>query len=193
MEAIKKFNLEVAASKTDICIFKRKVKDGTQIDCYKLHKSKNGSQIWRKDIPFQYLGFAFDGKKILIKGANLSKFYRRMRQSIRRKAKRLNKSAESGKPIDTVVYKRKLRRLYTHHGQSGRRIRVKTSRLMYKTLYNDYYPENITQERKFRGNYYSYVLRAARIMKEPAIRKQLRKHEAFFNNEIKKLESLFED
>jgi hypothetical protein len=193
MEAIKKFNLEVAKSKTDICMFKRKLDEGTQLDCYKLNRSKNGKDTWRKSIPFQYLGFSFDGKKVLLKGANLSKFYRRMRQSIRRKAKRLEKAIQSGKPVNAIVYKRKLRRLYTHHGQSGRRMTVKASKLVYRDLYDDYMPENIASVKKYRGNYYSYVIRSARIMKEPAIRNQLRKHEAFFNREMLKLATILDD
>ncbi len=49
---------------------------------------KQSNDFWHIGHPFTYLGFEFYGEKVLIKSANLAKFYRRMIGSVRRKVKR---------------------------------------------------------------------------------------------------------
>lgn len=98
----------------------------------------------RCDRPLQYLGFLFDGERILIRSAALAKFSGRMNQGVRlAKATAKSRNAKRlmyGLPIKSI-YKRKLYDRYSHLGQR---------------------------------NFVRYGLRAAEILKSAAIKQQLR-------------------
>lgn len=189
IESIKDFKLKISPGKTEVCVFDWRDKGQKTLKSTRIIEH-DGKKILKKGAPFQYLGFAFFGDKTLVKGTNISKFYRRMREAIRKKAERVKKLKESGKPIDYVVYKRKIRRIYSHHGESGRRLPKQFFRLepdllkgRYKTIYYD-------STRRYRGNYLSYIYRAAKVMNEPAIRKQLKRHEKVLERELQKIEQI---
>jgi len=96
------------------------------------------------DRPLQYLGFLFDGQRVLIRSAALAKFSGRMNQGVRlakataksRNAQRLARGLPT-KPL----YKRKLYERYSHLGHR---------------------------------NFIRYGIRAAKTMKSDSIRRQLR-------------------
>lgn len=107
------------------------------------HFTRSGS-VLKSDRPLQYLGFLFDGMRILIRSAALAKFSGRMNQGVRlakaTAASRNQQRKERGlapKPI----YRRKLYERYSHLGNR---------------------------------NFVRYGYRAAKIMKSDAIRRQLR-------------------
>jgi RNA-directed DNA polymerase len=94
--------------------------------------------------PLQYLGFLYDGEKILIRSAALAKYSERMRRGIRLAKKTKIKGnrikiAKGQKP--TKLYKKKIYERYSHLG--GR-------------------------------NFIRYGLKAAKLMNSIAIKKQLR-------------------
>lgn len=117
--------------------------------------------------PLTYLGFDFDGEKIRIKQKSISSYYRKTKRIIRRaayfayKTKRLTQTniSTSGDPW---IYRTKLYRLKTHLGARKKTI----------------------DDKVFWGNYLSYVYNASRIMKEPAIKRQLRNHWKVVEGEI---------
>lgn len=96
------------------------------------------------DRPLQYLGFMFDGQRVLLRSAALAKFSGRMNQGVRlAKATAKSRNAERvarGLP-PKPLYKRKLYERYSHLGHR---------------------------------NFVRYGARAAKIMKSDAIRRQLR-------------------
>ena len=119
----------------------------------------------------KYLGFEFDGQKALLKSASLSKFYREMKMSIRRKANRANSAIKFNKrhprkkKKNTKLYLTKLYSRFTHLGKN-----------------------------KSKSNYLSYVDRAAKEIypslkgKDNPIKRQVLRAWSIFRKSIKKYE-----
>jgi len=108
------------------------------------------------DKPLQYLGFLYDGEKILIRSAALAKYSERMRRGIRlaKKTKiKRNRIKISIGQKPTKLYKRKIYERYSHLG--GR-------------------------------NFIKYGLKAAKLMNSAAIKKQLKPLWNRLQEEIKK-------
>jgi hypothetical protein len=138
----------------------------------------------KENLPFIYLGFEFYGNRTLIKSTNLSKFYRRMIYSLKKKCERAKKIAELN-GTKTVLYKRQLYKIYRNIDLD----KVKTKRKFktFSKIQNGEY-RLISKEKKveFRGNYFSYARRAAEIMEEPAILNQIKGERRVFNQAIQK-------
>lgn len=66
------------------------------------------------DRPFQYLGFTFDGRKILIRQSSLNRYYSKMHKGIRAKVR----AAKNKGVKRDEIYLRELYRKYTHFGKS---------------------------------------------------------------------------
>lgn len=123
---IKKLNLILQEKKTKIAEF------------------KNGIRISKDEL--QYLGFTYDGKKILLRDTGLAKYSHKVAKAIRMSNKhilklnlsRIRRSLEPLKPHKKHIYRR-----FSFVGQR---------------------------------NYISYALKASRIMNEPAIKKQVQPH-----------------
>lgn len=111
------------------------------------------SEDMRKII--EYLGFSYDGKKILIKDASLSKFYKKLDNKLYLLRDIKNKKGK-------VLGIKRFYRQYSHLGESER-IRFN----------NKFKPKN--QDFKH-CNFITYVNKAARIMDNPGIKHQLSKH-----------------
>lgn len=73
-------------------------------------REKNGS-AW-SDKPFQYLGFTFDGKKILIRQSSLNRYYSKMHSGVYAK---IAVAKSKSVPRDSI-FMRELYRKYTHFG-----------------------------------------------------------------------------
>lgn len=183
---IKKYKLNISSSKTEICVFKKKIKKGQEV-LYSTGIIKvKGNEFKKPNYPFRYLGFEFYGDKTLIKSSNLSKFFRRMIYAVKTKAKRIKKIQEKELISTTHLYKRKLYRIYSYHGKKSRKIDFSRSRLINNRDRKTYEFEKILLKKRFRGNYLAYVERASKIMKEPAIKKQLRNHWKILQEAIRK-------
>ncbi|WHR58747.1 antiviral reverse transcriptase Drt2 [Acinetobacter haemolyticus] len=63
--------------------------------------------------PLQYLGFIYDGKKVLIRSSSLSNYYRRLVSKVRSSK---NKANQNG----TRPYRRKIYRMYSHLAKKQR-------------------------------------------------------------------------
>ena len=113
--------------------------------------------------PLQYLGFTFDGRRVLVRPQTVSKFIQRMKRSV-----------DSAKRAATAAGKRgghpKLRRqeLYARYSHLGPTAAMRTRASM----------------AQLRNNFYTYARRSARVMGRDEIKKQLRKHWARLNAEI---------
>lgn len=171
-EAIKEFNLDIAKSKIEVCIF--------DYVNNKLQSTKIVNGLEKPNFPFRYLGFEFYGDKTLIKSANLSNFYRRTKAAIVAKLRRLERVRDKYLSEELLLFKRKLYRIYTSFGATKRELPAKVAEWKYDQLTRRYTPKVKEKQKKFRGNFFSYVRRAENTMNEPAIRRQMRRHWRIF-------------
>lgn len=111
-------SLKINDAKTVISIFsevENKLLSTTKTELNENFSNKNS---------LKYLGFEFSGEDILIKSSSLSKFYREMKMSVRRKANRANSAKRHNrkhprrKPKDIKIYLSKIYRRFTHLGKN---------------------------------------------------------------------------
>ncbi|MDN3665715.1 reverse transcriptase domain-containing protein [Algibacter miyuki] len=168
-----KNKLTVSLEKTEKTLFKI---NNSRLQCYKI--KKNGSL--KENIPLNYLGFEFYGYQTLIKSKNLAKFYREMKQTIKRKHKRVEIIKEKHLMDDAPIFKRKLYRLFSFKGEKSRMLPAKRTNYIDGKAQTDYF------DRKFRGNYLRYAYRASDDLEAPEIKRQLRNHWEILQKTMKK-------
>lgn len=183
-QAILKSKVSISHDKTEVFRFK-KMNDSDGNSIIKGFLKKDGN--WHDIFPLNYLGFDFYGHKTLIASKNLSKFYRRMKTSIKKKVNIASKKyiTQEFDRSGMAVYKRQLYRIYTNQNLNKGNLTKKRKKLI-QNLYGYYHFKIDEHFPPFRGNYLTYIKRAATIMKEPAIQKQLRNHKKIFNQYLKK-------
>lgn len=151
---IKKYKLEIEQRKTNTFLFT--LLENEKIICQHEEKGINKK--------LEYLGFSFDGERILIKDASLCKFYRKMHRYI-------NRSSYYAVHINNkTVGKLFISRLITRFTFAGSRthplrIRDKNNHSKFIKIKN-----KVTY-----GNFLTYVNKSAIIMNEPAIKHQLKR------------------
>lgn len=112
---ISQYKLEIQESKTKIFMFRYD-------DIKERHFCSEKSIVtgkYRDDMPFQYLGFQFDGLYTLIKNSSISGYYRKMKRSFAhgRYYTYHNNTKTRGELFKSKLYKR-----YTYVGSERRRI-----------------------------------------------------------------------
>lgn len=161
-EEIAKIKLSISRAKTDKFKFKTK---NDRLECFKIIEDKVIPNSY-----LQYLGFDFYGYKTLIKSANISRFYREMKESISMKAKRIESVQKKKLTHEAIIYKRKIYRLYSFKGIRSRKLPAT------KIVYRQGNHVKKDFNRKYRGNFIKYAYRASDIMEAPEIKRQLRRH-----------------
>jgi len=162
-EQIDKIKLVISIPKTEVTVFR---KEAEKLQCYRM----NNDGTLKKNVPLNYLGFEFYGYQTLLKSKNLAAFYREMKDTVRRKSKRVEKIKEMRLEDSAPIFKRKIYRLYSFKGEQSRKLPAKRSEFKEGKLV-------VTEfERKYRGNYLRYVYRAADELEAPEIKRQVRKH-----------------
>lgn len=161
-EEMEKIKLAISTDKTEKFRFKTV---NNKLECYKI---KNDQLIPNSYL--QYLGFDFHGHKTLIKSANVSRFYREMKESIAMKSKRIEEVQKKCLTDEAIIFKRKLYRLYSFRGIKLREL--PGSKLVFKNGKL----EKKTFTRKYRGNFIKYAYRASDIIEAPEIKRQVRRH-----------------
>jgi hypothetical protein len=116
--------------------------------------------------PLEYLGFSFDGQRVLIKNAGFSKFYRSMKSAFNRAVS----FAMHSKNPDKSLFKSRLYKRFTYKGANRK--------LIHRPLKSN--PKVYKPSREYDwGNYLTYVNKADEAMKKinenNAIKKQSRK------------------
>ena len=123
-----------------------------------------------------YLGFTYDGKKILIKNSGFSKYYRSMKRSFR---KSTSLALYSKNPARNI-FKSRLFRRFTHRGAKRK--------LIYRPSKSDK-TKYVKSKEFYWGNYLSYINKANESMKllneGDFIKKQSRKFWKKFNDLMK--------
>lgn len=176
-KSIEENKIKISESKTEKFLFRR--------ISNRLVSIKISQDRCIQGVPFTYLGFEFYGDKMLIKSANLAKFYRRMIYSVKRKVKRAVSRAKESPHKKIIIFKRQLYKLYTSYPLSNTKLRTKAKWLI-KNERGEYRYTTKLVEKKYNSNYLSYVNRASDIMNEPAIKAQIKKHYKIFNDAIYK-------
>ncbi|MCH7399947.1 reverse transcriptase domain-containing protein [Belliella sp. DSM 107340] len=174
----------ISEEKTEIFHFKKIEEPTGKTKIIGFLKKENAFET---KYPLNYLGFDFYGHKTLIASKNLSKFYRRMKTSIKKKVKIAEKKTQTDEhdQIVKAVFKRQLYRIFTNQNLNSTSLPKKRKRLV-KNIYGYYKFKTENHFPPFRGNYLTYIKRASNIMNEPAIEKQLRNHKKIFNKYLKK-------
>jgi len=119
--------------------------------------------------PVLYLGFQFDGHRKLLKSASISKFYRKMKTSVKFRAYRASlskKKLKKGFSVDATLHRKKLYTQFSFLGTSRRSIKKRS--------------------------FFSYANYASKIMNSPEIQNQLSKGWAILHAEIDKQEKKFD-
>lgn len=165
LENIKKIELKISLEKIERIAFAE-----TTAGIQSFHVAENGEKKFNR--PLNYLGFEFYGHKTLIKSKNISAFYREMKESVATKSRRVEKLKEQLLVDELPIFKRKVYRLYSHKGRTPR------------TLYFE--SEGQKREKDYRGNFISYVYKAAEIMEAPEMKMQIRNHWKILQNTISK-------
>ncbi|WP_316795098.1 reverse transcriptase domain-containing protein [Pedobacter agri] len=176
LDEIKKSKVEISEGKTEKFFFKT-AKVSPKINRISAHIIKGSKMTIGK--PLTYLGFEFYGYQTLIKSANLSKYYRRMVGSVKRKVKRSDPS--TGK----VLFPRQLKKIYEQVNLDKERIIKKRRRLVKNA--NGYYSFAFSEKDvESKGSYLSYARRASKTMNEFRILNQVRKNKIIFRQAIAK-------
>lgn len=172
---VKKIELTISKEKTEKTLFKN---HNNRLQSFKIKKDNT----LQENFPLNYLGFEFYGYQTLIKSKNLAQFYREMKQTVKRKHKRVETIKEKYLLDEAPLFKRKVHRLYSFKGVKSRKITAK------RTDFIDGKAVTKNYKRKFRGNYLRYAYRASEDLNAPEIKRQLRNHWKILQKTIKKYE-----
>lgn len=159
---VKEIDLKISKEKTEKTLFKT---CNNKLQSFKITKEN-----LHKNVPLNYLGFEFYGYQTLIKSKNLAQFYREMKQTVKRKYKRVERVKEILLLDEAPLYKRKIYRLYSYKGIKTRKLLAKKTEFIEGKAVTKHY------DRKFRGNYLRYAYRASEDLNAPEIKRQLRNH-----------------
>lgn len=189
---IQKSKLKISNDKTEVCFF---TYQNGKLNVEREITTIDRKTILKPNLPLVYLGFEFYGHKTLVKSANLAKFYRRMKKAIKAKVNFAKKSMlkQGRDENEWLLFERKLKRIYTHLGVKSRK--WTTTKTVYKLDKTEqrYKPQRVSKQKgeaiykEYRGNTLSYVYRAAKIMNEPAIRKQLKRHFEIYSEYVERM------
>ena len=175
IDEVAKIDLIISEEKTEMTLFKTQ---NNRLQSFKIRKDKS----LQENVPLNYLGFEFYGYQTLIKSKNLAQFYREMKQTVKRKHKRVEHLKEENLLDEAPLFKRKLYRLYSFKGVKSRKLPAMRTDFIDGKAKTEYF------DRKFRGNYLRYAYRASDDLKAPEIKRQLRNHWKILQKTIKKYE-----
>lgn len=186
---IREVKLEINKDKTETFrIYKSLIHDNRIVSSY--IPAVNNFKSEKK--PLTYLGFEFHGDHTLLKSANLAKFYRRMIKAVKRKAALAVLIAEKT-GTDPIIFENQLKRHYSNPRLSINPKEFKRKKLVFNKEKN-FFEYQLQKENSKDGkrnikkpsNYLSFVKRCSKIMDEPKIEGQLRKHQLILKAAIEK-------
>jgi hypothetical protein len=158
--------LLIQSDKTQKVVFERNT-DG--LNCFTI---QNGHKL---KLPLNYLGFEFDGIRVLLRQKSLSSYYRKLKRTIRRRAKYalyalIKNQNPLNKQRDAWIYRERIYKNKSHLGAKRKKIGDKV----------------------FWGNYLSYVSTASRIMNQRSLLRQVRNHWKIIEQEIRFFEQAYD-
>ncbi|EHQ42388.1 reverse transcriptase domain-containing protein [Myroides odoratus] len=179
LNLIKKYHIKISEEKTEKFLFKKNTYNKAQdirLECFKiLNSSKHISSH------LTYLGFEFRGYNVCIKSQNLSKYYRKIISTIKRRSKRTIKLIDSNPETKIALYMTQLKKVYNlpikkpnTDIQELRTLKRKRYKLV-KHSEGFFHFEHFPIKDKKQANYYSYVLRCCSTFETNSFKKQVRK------------------
>ncbi|TPD71118.1 reverse transcriptase domain-containing protein [Flavobacterium microcysteis] len=169
LDEILKENLLIQPSKTQIFYFKE---FNGVYGCKELNQI---TDVLTSNTKFEYLGFSFNGSDVYLKSSGLSKFYRKMKRSIRRGGF----YAKYGSNNVPHLFKNRLYKKFTHLGSQRKKIFKPDPHNPNKFLKTGEYDW---------GNFLSYANLAERIFKSKKIKNQVKGHWKKFDMLLKSKE-----
>lgn len=155
-ELIQERKLEIQPQKTQVFHLERI--DG----CFQCGQEFPDGINWGKKLT--YLGFEFDGKKVLLKSASVSGYYRKMKRGVRR-GKYFSSKIYDGE--QQPLFKRRIYKRYSYLGSKRRRVYLPSKSN----------PGKFYKSEKYNwGNFLSYAYKAESVFKTGAIKHQIRRH-----------------
>lgn len=173
--------VSISKEKTETFIFKHIEK---RLVSHKLSKKYVNHTEVNIEIPYsplKYLGFEFRGYNKNIKSANISKFYRKLINVVKRRARRA-KFARTKDPFNPKsIFINQIKKLYNSHNKKfdrdshSKKQRRKKFNLRYNSRKGFYEIVHFKNKKtKQQSNYFRYVERSSTIMNESGIENQIR-------------------
>lgn len=171
VDEIKKEKLEIEESKTNMfTFFKNEEGKKVCIDENNLH-----NRI------LEYLGFSFDGEKILLKNASIVKFYNKMTKCVHRGG--FYACHTNNVILKGVIFESKLIKKFSYAGAKIHVLRKRSAKDHSKFVIC----HNGKSKQHRWGNYLTYVRKSSLIMEKEDIKKQLRRHTSKLKRLIKSI------
>ena len=120
----------------------------------------------------EYLGFCFDGKTILIKNKNISKYYQKLHHTIGIKTWYAIHKRDSTRG---AIFTKQILKKFTPIGSKKRKVFIRRKDKIF-------YPS----DKKTFGNFWTYVEKSATICNSPSIKHQLHRNKAILQKSIEK-------
>lgn len=187
-DLILKYKIEISKDKTERFLFEKiaynKVGD-TRITAIKLTENKKII-----DCPLTYLGFEFRGYNTLIKSTNLAKYYRRIIQIIKRRARRAINLSQHNPNIPRAVYLNQIKKLYNaplkHANKTENKQIYRKRHSLRINDRGDFVFDHFDVEIKNHSNYISYIRRCKKEFHTNTFSMQLRKKQQIIGQAINK-------
>lgn len=151
-------DIEISSKKTK----RYHISNGKIVEC--ISKANESDD---KHLLIEYLGFSFDGNRILLKDGTLNKYYKKLDNHLYLMKKLYLKKGK-------IVGKKHFYKYYSHLGEASRKQFIKK--------------HNPRRNSYKHSNFFSYVDKASRIMGNTEIKHQLSRHWKHINDFLKRIE-----
>jgi len=190
-DLIKLYKIKISEDKTERFIFKHsKFKANsseTRLTCFSIDYNRE-----EKQSSLAYLGFEFKGYHVGIKNQNLSKYYRKLISSVKRKARRTIKIVENDPYAKKAVFKNQIKKIYNlplKFTDFENIESAKIARKRYNLCLNEngfYEFRHYTPNTKNQSNYRSYIKRCCETFETDSFQRQIRKSKTIVHQAINK-------
>lgn len=185
---ILEYKIEISKDKTEQFLFKKVVFNNAGDRRTSVFKISDGKEI--SGSPLNYLGFEFRGYNTLIKSANLAKYYRRIIQMVKRRAKRAIYLSQHNPAVSRAIYINQIKKLYNSPLKYSNKTEVKQIFRKRHSLKiddrGDYTFNHFDVEVKNYSNYISYITRCKKEFITNTFSMQLRKKRQIIGQAINK-------
>src|SRR5690606_33345608 len=188
-ELVKQFHVKISTEKTERFLFRKMVynKNGNKrITAIKIIEDDRCVI----DSPLNYLGFEFRGYNTLIKSTNIAKYYRRVIEIIKRRARRAARLSSHNPTIPRAVYLNQVKKLYNAPIKYANKLENKqVFRRGYSLIIDDrgdfmFASRDIPIKQQ--SNYLSYIKRCKRQFGSNSFSRQLKKKKQIIGQAINK-------
>lgn len=187
-DLILKYKIQISKEKTEKFLFTKMVfnknKD-SRITSIKLKETKD-----LVDCPLTYLGFEFRGYNTLIKATNIAKYYRRLIEIVKRRARRAKKLSFHNPTIPKAVYINQIKKLYNspikHTGKTENKQVFRKRHSLVINEKGDFIFNHFEVEVKNTSNYISYIRRCQFQFNTNSFSKQLKRKQQIIGQAINK-------